>query len=223
MMHRGINKALSLLEQKYRRTFWRLTLFVIVSGIVCLGILCGLFVLWKYYSWIDAPIIIGILIVGLFPTVIILRDELVKSEKRKYNADKATVLTEITSHYSFYRRGKMFADYGFYEAALDDYNSALLELDKESEQITESLPKFFDEYNVMTKFVNGIHRPVPNIRNHDSFSSRRYYQARKNCLEKLERYDEVKIDEEKLKTIAILIEENNNLTEKYWKCYGNYD
>ncbi|MDR2705571.1 MAG: hypothetical protein LBC02_07305 [Planctomycetaceae bacterium] len=219
-----INNVLSLAKQKCRRrTDMRIKLFEIVFGSVCMGIAYGLYV-WRYYNEIDtlAEAIVGIIpLLVIFPFVVINLWYYFRVEKMEYDDNKAILTNTGQNLYcSFYRRGNMLVEYGFYEEALDDFNSAFQEFEKKLEQIAESLPKFFEEYNAMTKFVNGIHRPVPDFRNHDLFRYSQHYQAQKNCLEKLERYDEAKSVEEKLKTIAILTEENNNLTEKYWKDFG---
>jgi tetratricopeptide (TPR) repeat protein len=227
-----INKILSLSKQKHRRNVWILKLLIIISGILCWGILYGLLVFWKDYNWININSFVSFLkcillfILLIMPIVFMILIDYIKVEKREYNRVKL-FLTDKSEDNSFFMRGDILTDYGFYEEALDDYNSGLRELEKAAEQTAESLQKFFEEYNTMTKVVNGIYRPVPNFRNYNLPSWSYCYQARKNCLEKLERYDEAKADEEKLKTIAILTEENNNLTEKYWKghwgSYGNYD
>jgi hypothetical protein len=39
----------------------------------------------------------------------------------------------------------------------------------------------------------------------------------------LERDEKAQADEEKLRTIVIIAQENSNLTEKYWKGLRDYD
>jgi tetratricopeptide (TPR) repeat protein len=223
-----INKVFFISKQKYHRNIWKLTLLITISSIVCLGILCGLLIFWEYYNWINNILVAILSSLLLFITITILivsisLIERIKAEKRECNRVKFFLTSKSKYLRSFLICGNILANYGFYEEALDDFNSALRELEKESEQIAESLQKFFEEYNTMTKFIDGIYRPVPNFRNYNLFGWDQCYQARKNCLEKLKRYDEAKADEEKLKTIAILTEENNNLTKKYWKDYGDRD
>jgi hypothetical protein len=175
-----IDKVRLLAKQRCRRNIKEMTLLSIFAGILCAGMYCGLFYIWSNRRdwWIDIPVIFFVacsvfLFLGLLGTLLL--------EKNNYRRVE-TLIRICDGHYSFFDRGCVFKDYGFYEAAIEDFDEALKYFNKESEQIAESLIKFFDEYNAQTKLVNGIHRPVPNFRNHDWLWLRQFYLERKIAL-----------------------------------------
>jgi tetratricopeptide (TPR) repeat protein len=219
-----IDKVRSLAKQRCRRNVRKMTLLTIFAGILCAGIYCGIFLTCEYFDWFVIQILmfLGVCPVILFAWLFEMRKWTLDLERHYYHKVENTLSRICDGHYSFFDRGCVFREYGFYEAAIEDFDEALKYFNKESEQIAESLIKFFDEYNAQTKFVKDIHRPVPNFRNHDWFGLRQCYLERKTCLEKLGKSEEAETAAEHLKTISTLIEENNTITEKYWQGYGEY-
>jgi membrane associated rhomboid family serine protease len=94
-----VNKVFFLSDQEYRRNIKRLTLFLIISGIVYLVILCGLFVLWKYYNLAEISgtfiVIFTVIFSIIFTELIKLRKSLIVDYRRQSE-------TKIT-HICYYR------------------------------------------------------------------------------------------------------------------------
>jgi tetratricopeptide (TPR) repeat protein len=219
-----INKIRSLARQRCHRNIKKMTLSAIFFGILSAGIYCGVFFVWGYCDWwiIHTLMIFSMCLVMLFAWSMEMRKWSLKVERNNYHRVENSLSRICKDSSSFFDRGCVFDDYGFYETALEDFDRALEYFNKESEQIAEFLKNFFDEYNAQTKFVNGIHRPVPNFRNHDWLWLRECHQKRKTLLEKMGKLEDAELENEHLKTITTLIEENNTITEKYWKGYGEY-
>jgi tetratricopeptide (TPR) repeat protein len=215
-----IDKVRLLAKQRCRRNVRKIkitliTLLIILFGIFCAGY--GLFLTWENHNdwWSVAPVAF---VVMLFVLALVLwLIEVINGERNEYLRVEYELTRNNKDCISFFNRGCVFKDYGFYDAAIKDFDEALQFLNKESEQIAESLRNFFDEYNAKTKCVNGIHRPVPSFRNHDWYWLRQCHIEKKTCLMKMGKSEEVETEIELLKTISTFIEENNTITEKYWK------
>jgi len=107
--------------------------------------------------------------------------------------------------------------YGFYELALKEYDVCLNHLFEESCKRDEKLLLFFEEYRTLSRFIDGIPRPIPYFDNHDLDVFYVLVDRRSQCLIKLERQKEAEAAIAQLAVIKQIQDEGKNLTKKYWE------
>lgn len=108
---------------------------------------------------------------------------------------------------------------GFYESALKGCDDNLAKWLEESRKRKEELGRFFEECGHLEPWIDEIPRPVPEFKNIDLWLYGYYHEIRKRCFEKLGRTPETELEVEKMAALKKIVEENNKLTEKYWKDY----
>jgi tetratricopeptide (TPR) repeat protein len=216
-----LDEAIQQITELLKKRRMRKTFFLIAGVLLLLCL--GNFVLWLVsIDCIDRgdpfyQVILTVLFLGFFwwgIPIYITRTAI----KNWISCDQNTIknLSNTSWH-----RGTLLFDYGFYEPALDDFDKILNDMYKNFEKRDEIFSRFLEDiYKTQPRFVNGILRPIPYILYSDLYSLQVAIEWRQRCLLKLGREKEAKAENEKLQTIKIFEEENEQFTKKYSKELG---
>jgi len=136
---------------------------------------------------------------------------------KKQERDKLQRLQSLNNELFKEHRAYVLLEHGYHELALEIFDYLVEKIFEETPKREEELNRFFDEFHTKTRFVDGIPRPVPVFRDHDTWTLQYLISRRMECLTKLGREKEVEAAAAQLEAIQKIQDEGRELTKKYWE------